>query len=368
MSPQRLAILAPSRKFPALAACLAAIFALVLLAGCEERGASLPALGARLDQSSVSGLSSGAYMAGQFQMAHADIIAGAALIAGGPYGCAESLYADAMPGPGTAFLNLSKAINGCMLNALQAWGIPNPHQLAERARYLASKGRLAPIESVRGHRVFLFTGREDHNVVPAIVRAARDFYSELGIPASQIELKDDLPSGHGFVTEDRGASCDRSASPYIVDCDYDLAGALLGHIYRNLMPKAASTPGDLITFDQHEFLAELSQHSMGTAGALYIPAQCRTSPGCRIHIAFHGCGQNRDSVGEAFIRDTGFLPWAEANRLIVLFPQVEATAANPQACWDWWGYTGRDFLTREGPQIVAVRRMLDRLAAPRPMI
>jgi len=54
--------------------------------------------------------------------------------------------------------------------------------------------------------------------------------------------------------------------------------------------------------------------------------------------------------------------------LIVLFPQVSSTPANPQACWDWWGYTGRQFLTRDAPQIVAVRRMLQRLAATPSMI
>ena len=38
---------------------------------------------------------------------------------------------------------------------------------------------------------------------------------------------------------------------------------------------------------------------------------------------------------------------------------------NPLGCWDWWGYSGSDYLTRAGPQIKAVRAMIDRLAAPR---
>ena len=62
---------------------------------------------------------------------------GAGIIAGGPYGCSESLYADVIPGPGTALLNLTKAINGCMLNALQAFGVPNPAQLAAARRAAA---------------------------------------------------------------------------------------------------------------------------------------------------------------------------------------------------------------------------------------
>ena len=68
------------------------------------------------------------------------MVVGAAIIAGGPYGCAESAFADVMPGPGAAFLNLSKAINGCMLNAMRIWGVPNPALLAEQRRE-ARRGR-----------------------------------------------------------------------------------------------------------------------------------------------------------------------------------------------------------------------------------
>ena len=46
----------------------AAFLALSLLhGGCgQQQGHELPALGTKLDQTSVSGISSGAYMAGQF--------------------------------------------------------------------------------------------------------------------------------------------------------------------------------------------------------------------------------------------------------------------------------------------------------------
>lgn len=348
---------------------LAVLLGLTLLAACgEQGGARLPAVGARIDQTSVSGVSAGAYMAGQFQLAHGRDVVGAGIIAGGPWGCAESLYADVMPGPGTAFLNLSRAMNGCMLNALRAWGIPDPEWLASRAGQLAAKERIDPIASVRPDRIYLFTGREDRTVVPAIVAAARDFYRALGVGDQNISYVDDLPAGHGFVTEDEGLACDESSSPYIVDCNYDMAGALLGHIYGRLEPKSTEPSGEVITFDQGEFLQDLGSHGMADAGAVYIAPGCRDAGGCRVHIAFHGCNQNTAAVGNAFITDTGYLAWADSNRLIVLFPQVSSTPANPQACWDWWGYTGREFLTRDAPQIVAVRRMLMRLASSPSMI
>lgn len=56
----------------------------------------------------------------------------------------------------------------------------------------------------------------------------------------------------------------------------------------------------------------------------------------------------------------------QGGRLIVLYPQVAArAAANPLGCWDWWGYTGAQYHTKAGPQLRAVKAMLDRLASPR---
>ena len=66
-----------------------------------------------------------------------------------------------------------------------------------------------------------------------------------------------------------------------------------------------------------------------------------------------------------FIEGSGFARWADTNRLVILFPQVEASVLNPKACWDWWGYTGKNFLTKDAPQIAALWRMVERLASGR---
>jgi hypothetical protein len=34
---------------------------------------------------------------------------------------------------------------------------------------------------------------------------------------------------------------------------------------------------------------------------------------------------------------------------------------NPDHCWDWWGYTGPDFDVRAGPQMRAVKNMIEHL-------
>jgi hypothetical protein len=323
----------------------------------------LPALGANIDETSVSGISSGAYMAGQFQMAHAKRVIGAAIIAGGPYGCSESVFANTIPGAGTALLNLSKAVNGCMLDLLETWGVADPTELAKKAEERAATGKIDPIADVVRDRIYLFTGTSDHTVAPEIVKHAGEFYAKLGVPEANIKLVANLPAGHSFVTDDEGNACGTSAEPYVVNCDYDQAGDLLKQMYGNLQPRAQTPTGDFVEFDQRPFGNNEGTGGLAETGVVYVPKSCRETPGCRVHIAFHGCAQNRETVGDAFIKESGFARWADTNRLIVLFPQVAASPINPQACWDWWGYTGPQYLTRDAPQIAAVNRMLDALQA-----
>lgn len=351
-----------------VASAVLALFAVAShLSGCKEpaheAAGSLPRLGANVNETSVSGISSGAYMAGQFQMAQAKRVVGAAIIAGGPYGCSESIFAETMPGAGTALLNLSKAVNGCMLDLLGIWGVADPSDLARKAEARAAKGDIGPIADIINDRIYLFTGMADSIVMPSIVKHAAEFYAKLGVPAANIKLVANLPAGHAFVTDNEGGQCSISAEPYVVDCDYDQAGELLKHIYGPLNPRNDTPTGDYVTFDQQPF-ANSNSTGMADTGVVYVPKACREQIGCRVHIAFHGCAQNRETVGDAFIKETGFARWADTNRLIVLFPQVETKPINnPQGCWDWWGYTGPQYLTRSAPQIAAVNRMLDALQA-----
>ena len=80
------------------------VLVLVGLVGCSPTGEALPQLGIDVKQTSASGLSAGAYMAGQLQVAHSSQIIGAALVAGGPYGCAET----GSEGPLPAYASLTR--------------------------------------------------------------------------------------------------------------------------------------------------------------------------------------------------------------------------------------------------------------------
>lgn len=343
-----------------ICACVAVLMSLATPAFA---GTTLPSLGAKPTEISVSGISSGAYMAGQFQLAHSGVVSGAAIIAGGPYGCAVSSYAGFMLGPVRSAANLSKAVNGCMLNLYSIWGIPDVNHLVRQAQRLARDGEIDPVSGVLDDKVYLFSGKNDRTVRPAIVAAAGEFYEKLGVAPANIKRVSDYPAGHAFVTESEGGACEVSREPYVVDCDYDQAGDVLQHMYGPLSPPSASSEGEFRTFDQSQFLVGLGTHGLDETGVVYLPLTCVREPGCRIHISFHGCGQTSDEVGDAFTRGSGFARWADRNRLIILFPQVRTTAMNEHGCWDWWGYSSDKFLTRAGPQVAAVKRMLDRLAA-----
>ena len=267
-------------------------------------------------------------MAVQLHVAHSSFVKGAAVVAGGPYYCARG--------------SLWTALYNCMT---PGWWTPLPpaSQLKAQTEALAGAGRIDAPSNLSSARAWLFTGRNDRTVDPAVVRELQAYYALFGVKA---KLVDDKPAGHAMVTEAAGnKECSATRDPYINDCDYDAAGELLKHLLGPLKPPA--TAGPLREFDQ---------------GLVYVPGTCDRER-CRVHVAFHGCRQSVDR----FARDAGYNRWAEANSLIVLYPRVEASwfPFNPRGCWDWWGYTGSAYHTKEGAQIRAVKAMLEKLSAPR---
>ena len=319
---------------------------------------ALPKLGADLTQSSVSGLSSGAFMAVQIQVAHASDIAGAGIVAGGPFACAESAASRAFPfWPIAVTQNTAQALNKCMKTD---WGEPDPALAVERAKELADAGAIDPIAGLKPDNVYLFSGNEDETVTRPVVRAAAEFYKKAGVDPGNISLVE-KEGGHAFLTEQGGAACGISEAPFVSDCNYNQAQAILAWIYGPLSAPLPEPSGRFIVFDQGDF----SEPGDGFAdeGVVYVPKACADRPGCRIHIALHGCDQSREEIGETFIKDSGFGEIADQNRLVVLFPQVKASTVNLHGCWDWWGYTGLDYLGKDAPQIKAIWAMAEELAA-----
>ena len=346
------------RRHVTVAALLLAALVLSTRAGAAAE--TLPKLGADLAQSSVSGLSSGAYMAGQIQVAHSKDIVGAGIVAGGPFACAESSAARLFPfWPTAVAQNASKALYQCIQTR---WGEPDPVESANRVKELAEDGAIDPLAGLTGDNVYLFSGNKDQTVELVVVKAAKRFYEEAGVSPSNMTLIEG-DGGHAFITAQGGAACGISDKPYVSNCGYDQAKAILAWIYGPLAEAEGEPTGRFIVFDQAAFAG--TSASMAREGVVYLPQACADTPGCRVHVALHGCAQSRETegVGDTFVKESGFAEAADRNRIVVLFPQAKASAANPYGCWDWWGYTGLDYLDKDAPQIKAIWSMVEQLAA-----
>jgi len=324
--------------------------ALACAAGVACAAPALPKLGADAHQTSVSGLSSGAFMAAQIQVAYSASIVGAGIVAGGPYYCAA---------------------NSMMFTAVCMGQVPfvppNPVLMANAAKRFASEQRIDPIAHLKDRRIYAFSGRKDTVVRPQAVEATVGFFREVGVKAENLAFVNDLHAGHALITASYGNECSANADPYISQCSaegrgYDQAGAILGHIYGHLAPPAKQTKGAIIEFNQRDFADNIS--GLADTGYLYVPKACRQSTACRVHVAIHGCKQSAQSVGEKFYAQTGYNEWADSNRILVLYPQVNKSLVpfNPEGCWDWWGYTGPAYADKGSTQMKAIMRMVGRLA------
>lgn len=315
----------------------------VLLSGTASAADALPSFNVDKRQASVSGLSSGAFMAVQFHTAYSAEIIGVGVVAGGPYNC--------------AYVNWG-GIETCLR------GAPRGEASYASARGFAALEEIDSPVNLKRSRVYIFSGTKDAVVAQPVVDATYRYYQAAGLPRSHIQYVKAVPAGHAFITPSYGRDCSESASPFINHCvvngqGYDQARAILSHIYGALTAPAGDATGRLLTFDQRPFGAL----AMGDNGFLYVPRSCDQGGTCRIHVVFHGCLQTPQDIGDQYYTDTGYNRWADMNNILVLYPQAAAdVAANPEHCWDWWGYTGLQFNVKASPQMSAVKRMMDRLA------
>lgn len=310
----------------------------------------LPAYGADPKQTSVSGLSSGAFMAVQMQVAYSGSIIGSGVVAGGPYYCAANNVFFAGICMGQTFLS------------------PTPYLMVSAAKDFARARQIDPLSNLRQRRVYVFSGTDDSIVRQPAVDATVEFFKEVGVKPAQLKYINNVPAGHAVITPSYGNDCAANAAPYISHCSidnqgYDQAQAILGHIYGPLQARVATPAGQIVSFDQSPYASVTT--SMADTGFLYVPPSCSArGANCKVHVAIHGCKQSAESVGKQFYTDTGYNNWADNNKLLVLYPQVNKSMSNPEGCWDWWGYTGADYAHKSGPQMKAIKDMVNRLTQP----
>ena len=360
---------------------LTVTFALLCSACSADVVAPLPAMKLDPTRVAVTGISSGAAMAQQVHFAYSDRIAGAALLAGSPYGCAEN--------------SLDVALSRCIKGQPDG---PDAVHLAERARTHADAGKIAPLSGLDGDRVLVMHGKQDMLVAETVTRASWAIYAalarEVAVPPVQgldLHWDGDGAFAHVWPTVDAGGDCGTTVAPYIGRCGIDAAGQIFRRIFgarssgealsgesasgetasgaapSDETPLVAKAPaGELLPFDQTQFLPAGNDAYLDTTGLIYRPTQCTGDKACGLLIAFHGCEQNRAAIGDVFARDSGLNRWADVYDVVVLYPQTRATymPLNPKACWDWWGYSGAEYDTRDGLQLRWLANVTARLGVP----
>jgi poly(3-hydroxybutyrate) depolymerase len=334
----------------------------------------LPALGADPGQTSVSGLSSGAFMTIQYGVAFSASTIGMGVVAGGPYNC--------------AYVNTGGIVT-CMS------GSPDGANSYTAAQELASLGQIDPVASLARQKIYLFSGTQDQTVKQTVMNAVSAFFQAAHLPPANVQYVNQYPAGHAFISALFGQACPVSAPPYVDECavtggpdgnnagdnnaggattaavNYDQPAAILAQIYGPLNPKPATLSSRPVPFDQTEFISRVMSpmSSMADTGYVYIPAYCAKGAAghCRVHVVFHGCEQGAQTVHNAIYGKVGYNNWADTNGIIVLYPQAVVSSyipVNPDGCWDWWGYSRLNFQVQSGVQLAAVHAMVARLTTP----
>ncbi|NVO29469.1 hypothetical protein HJ526_18765 [Donghicola sp. C2-DW-16] len=358
----------------------------------------------------VSGLSSGAFMTVQLQTAFSEAVSGVGVVAGGPFNCAGAdIYSSVMTEDTRAYTRILQATSVCLnpteklpylpLTALQTGAMKG--QSEATIKHLTSIKGIDDPKFIKDDRIYLFHGSQDPIVRDQTMDVLRDMYTELGVPDAQIEYDIRVPAGHSFVTELGDVPCSDTEPDYLNKCpvaddpakgDVDQAKDILTHLYGPLNPPVAPIDANFMSFDQSAYAQDvmgMDNDKHNVEAYLYVPDACQSGQTtCHLHIAIHGCEQGRYAtlpdgkpMGDRYATLTGYNGWAEANNIVVLYPQALAVPSawyvnlwnmawfgtkvnNPKGCWDWWGYGGDDYLSKDAPQMAAIASMAAALGAP----
>ena len=343
-------------SFPSIPALSAFAALSVLSASTAFAAINLPAYNVDKSQTTVSGLSSGGFMANQLGIAYSSLFKGVGVFAAGPYMCAGlSNYTACMYNA-----TISSTALANMQNRIDSW---------------SASGAIDSKANIANQKVYLFIGTSDTTVGQNPTTALKTQYTNNGVPAANLEHVVRSGASHTFPTDFDSTGnngCGSAASPYISNCSYDGAKAVLQKFYGTLNPRNnAPAAGNYIQFNQSEFT---SNPGMATTGWAYVPANCTSGSQCKVHVALHGCQQSTDKIGDRFVKNTGYSRWADTNSIIVLFPQTKTdntsrqtaasgSLANPNACWDWIGWYGGNFAQKAGSQMAAIKAMVDRVSS-----
>ena len=173
----------------------------------------LGAYNADISESSISGISSGAFMAVQFATAWSGTIKGVGVIAGGPYYCAQ----------GTAIGGLGGNI-GAILTATGPCMVGPPPAIEPLVRQTDDWARKRDIDNtphIAGQKIYIFGGYNDAVVNRTVTDATHRFYLHYLSDRNRGNLfyQTAIGAGHSQVTLSYGLECSDNKDYFIDRCE-----------------------------------------------------------------------------------------------------------------------------------------------------
>ncbi|XP_063400207.1 poly(3-hydroxybutyrate) depolymerase-like [Mytilus trossulus] len=228
----------------------------------------------------------------------------------------------------------------------------------------SSKGNIDAVSNMKNDKIYVFAGSADTQINPQNGHNIASYYNNF-VSSFNIKSVFNMDAQHCMPTDNYGGPCNKLSSNFINNCGYNAAYDLLNWIYGNLTKPTVNTivSGQLLTFDQSEFTENsTSAYSMDNTGYVYIPSGCsQNTSKCKLHIALHGCKMGRHYIDDVYVKHTGYNEVGELNNIIILYPQAVPNSKNADGCWDMYGFTGQNYATNKGLQVMAMDKMRKRV-------
>lgn len=334
----------------------------------------------------VSGQSAGASQAIQHLFAFSASVEGAAILAGSPYGCGN------LP---------LKRMDECYGYAPYGYGDPDgmesQKQMVAYVRQHYKAGRIDDPANLWETPVLLFSGANDYEVYTKVMRSVKTQLSAFVSP-KKIKAVFDTKAGHVWSVDHGHCGCgvchygygDNYGYGYGADavhgkqhgkhccdvnnCEYDLSGDMLKMFYGPLKPRVKAQPR-LHWVQQEPYVPRPAnattaekdaavKHSLVARWAiLYVPEACKGRVhACRVHVNYHGCQANRWQDRLIWVKNININEYAEANDIIVVYPQEKGDKMTGKGCWNWISKKDdRNFDTKQSKQLRMVMNMVANL-------
>lgn len=280
---------------------------------------------------SISGISSGGFMAVQMATIFSNNFLGVGSVAGGFFYCAKNGLQEQILAGQRSLLGVNNLLlfeptgqinsqslqpefrpsvnNPIFMSVGLCMGNPQLTTLPSLSQFVFDQS-IEPLDHFKKLQVYIYNGKNDSIVKNSMIQKLVDFYNKNGIEKKQIKVVQSK-GGHNFPTSKSGLnSCLDQKVPYVSSCRYDAASDILSHLLKTRVLYSQPDLNHLYIVDQNiehqnsleTDIKKLKQPipSIGGYGYLYASDQCLNTPeNCHLHVALHGCEMS-DSYDQAF--------------------------------------------------------------------